>query len=51
MLNMIIKQNRIDATPTCVIRYSPSDAKKYVGTDEIRDGLAKLKSHLRGGVN
>ena len=45
-LNMIIKQNRIDATPTCVIRYSQSDAKKYVGIDEIHNGLSKLKSHL-----
>ena len=45
-LNMIIKQNRIDATPTCVIRYSPSDLKKYVGIDEIHNGLSKLKSHL-----
>ena len=49
MVNMIIKQNRIDATPTCVIRYSPSDAKKYVGTNEIWDGLAKLKTHIGGG--
>ena len=49
MLNMIIKQNRIDATPTCVIRYSPSDAKKYVGTDEIWDGLTKLKAHIETG--
>jgi hypothetical protein len=47
-LNMIIKQNRIAATPTCVIRYSPSDSKKYIGIDEIRDGLAILKSQLKG---
>jgi protein-disulfide isomerase len=46
MLNMIIKQNRINSTPTCVIRYSPSDAKKYVGIDEIHNGLSELKSHL-----
>lgn len=48
MLNMIIKQNRIDATPTCVIRYSSFDSKKYIGIDEIRDGLALLKSVLKG---
>jgi thiol:disulfide interchange protein DsbA len=47
-LNMIMKQNRIDATPTCVIRYSPSEAKKYIGIDEIREGLALLKSLLKG---
>jgi thiol:disulfide interchange protein DsbA len=49
MLNMIIKENRINATPTCVIRYSPSDAKKYIGTDEIWDGLTKLKAHIATG--
>jgi len=49
MLNMIIKQNRINATPTCVIRYSPADAKKYIGTDEIWDGLTKLKAHIGTG--
>jgi protein-disulfide isomerase len=48
-LNMIIKQNRIAATPTCVIRYSPSDSKKYIGTDEIWDGLTKLKAHIGTG--
>ncbi|MCX5854860.1 MAG: thioredoxin domain-containing protein [Deltaproteobacteria bacterium] len=49
MLNMMIKQNKINATPTCVIRYSPSDAKKYVGTDEIWDGLNKLKAQIGTG--
>jgi hypothetical protein len=48
MLNMIIKQNRIKTTPTCVVRYSLSDTKKYVGIDEIREGLALLKSLLKG---
>ena len=49
VLNSIIKQDRINATPTCVIRYSPSDAKKYIGTDEIWDGLTKLKAHIGTG--
>ncbi len=47
-LNTIIKQNKIKATPTCVIRYSPSNLEKYIGIDEIRDGLAILKSQLKG---
>jgi protein-disulfide isomerase len=46
VLNAVIRQNRIDATPSCIIRYSPSEVKKYVGTDEIWDGLSKLKSRL-----
>ena len=46
MLSNLIKENKVDQTPTCVIRYSPTDVKKYVGDDEIWDGLLKLKSHL-----
>ena len=49
MLSAIIKENKVDTTPTCVIKYSPTDAKKYVGDDEIWDGLLKLKLHLRIG--
>jgi thiol-disulfide isomerase/thioredoxin len=46
MLSNIIKQNKVDTTPTCVIKNSAGDVKKYVGTDEVRDGLIKLKAHL-----
>jgi thiol:disulfide interchange protein DsbA len=46
MMNSIIKQNKVDTTPTCIIKNSAGDVKKYIGTDEIRDGLTKLKSHL-----
>ncbi len=46
LLSASIKQNQITQTPTFVIRYSAKDVKKYVGTDEIWDGLTKLKSHL-----
>lgn len=46
LLSAIIKEHNINATPTCVIKYSATDAKKYVGTDEIWDGLTKLKAHL-----
>lgn len=49
MLSNLIKGNRINRTPTCVIRYSPTDVKKYVGLDEIWDGLAILKSHISAG--
>ncbi len=45
-LSALIKENKIDATPTCVIKFSPTESRKYVGTDEIWDGLTKLKAHL-----
>lgn len=45
-LSRIIKQNKIDQTPTCVIRYSLTDEKKYVGKDEIWNGLTQLKVRL-----
>jgi thiol:disulfide interchange protein DsbA len=46
MLSNVIKQNKVDITPTCIIKRSTGDVKKYVGTDEVRDGLTKLKEHL-----
>jgi len=46
LLSAVIKENKVDQTPTCVIRYSSSDVKKYIGDIEIWDGLTKLKSHL-----
>jgi len=45
-INTIMKQNRIDSTPTCIIKYSSSDMKKYTGTKEILGGLQTLKMHL-----
>ena len=46
MLSAMIKENKVDKTPTCVIKYSSMDVKKYVGTEEIWIGLTKLKTHL-----
>jgi hypothetical protein len=46
MLTSMIKQNKVSSTPTSIIKYADGDVKRYVGTDEIGDGLAKLKSHL-----
>ncbi|MEE9910962.1 MAG: DsbA family protein [Deltaproteobacteria bacterium] len=46
MLSASIKQNKVDETPTCIIRYSPTEVEKYGGTDEIWDGLIKLKAYL-----
>jgi thiol:disulfide interchange protein DsbA len=46
LLSAIIKENKVDETPSCVIKYSSTDIKKYVGTDEIWDGLTKFKAHI-----
>ena len=46
MLSAMIKENKVDNTPTCVIKYSSMDVKKYVGMEEIWIGLTKLKTHL-----
>ncbi len=51
MLSALIKENKVDQTPTCIIRYSATDIRKFVGDDEIGDGLAKLKTHLGIGKN
>lgn len=45
-LSALIKENKIDATPTCVIKFSATESKKYVGTDKIWNGLEKLKEQL-----
>lgn len=46
MLSAVIKENKVDATPTCVIRYSAADVNRFVGDDKIWDGLTKLKAHI-----
>ena len=46
LLSALIKEHKVDSTPTCVIRYSATDVKKYVGDDEIWDGLTKFKAYL-----
>ena len=42
-LNGMIRKHRVDSTPTCVIRHSDSDTRKYVGEMEILKGLAALR--------
>jgi thiol:disulfide interchange protein DsbA len=49
MLSDIIKKNNIQATPTCVIRYSDTDVRKFIGDDEIWNGLTTLKTHISVG--
>jgi thiol:disulfide interchange protein DsbA len=42
-LNRLIREHRVDSTPTCVIRYSDSDTRKHVGEMEILKGLAAIR--------
>jgi len=46
LLSAKIKENEIQKTPTCVIKYSPREIKRYVGEDAICKGLEALKTHL-----
>lgn len=48
ILNRTIKEYKANATPTCFIKYSNTDVRKYVGPEEIRKGLADLQSAQRG---
>jgi uncharacterized membrane protein len=45
-LNKIINKYQAKSTPTCVIKYSSDDIRKYTGTFEIRDGLGMLRDTL-----
>ena len=46
LLNDIIKENDIRETPVCIINYPSAGREKYIGTDEILDGLMKLISQI-----
>jgi thiol:disulfide interchange protein DsbA len=43
-LNGLIKQHRVDATPTCVILSPGKKAQKFIGPDEIMKGLTSLQT-------
>jgi thiol-disulfide isomerase/thioredoxin len=43
-MNEIMKKYDIRSTPTCVVKYSDSDIRKYFGPDEIKQGLSLLLS-------
>lgn len=48
-LSAAIKEHNIQSTPSCVIKYSAKDIRKFVGEDEIWKGLNVLKAHLSKG--
>ena len=45
----LIKGNDIKSTPTCVIRYSSTKVKKFIGDEEIWNGLNALKAYISAG--
>jgi thiol-disulfide isomerase/thioredoxin len=45
-LNKIINTYKVKSTPSCVIKYSNDDIRKYTGTFEIRNGLGMLRATL-----
>lgn len=46
MLSGIIRKNNINSTPTCIIKHSSTDVKKYIGDDKIWEGLTIFQKHL-----
>jgi uncharacterized membrane protein len=43
-LNKIIYKYKADRTPTCIVRYSDADVRKYTGAFEIQNGLGMLRA-------
>ena len=43
-LNELMKNHDIRSTPTCVVKYSNTDIRKYVGPEDIKRGLLLLLS-------
>ena len=43
-LNRLIRDNRVDSTPTCVILSPGTKARKYTGADEILKGLQSMNT-------
>ena len=43
-LNRLIREHRVDATPTCVILSPGAEARKYIGADDILKGLTTIRT-------
>jgi len=46
-LTEIVRKYNIRSTPTCIVKYSDTDVRKYLGPDEIKKGLSLLQSTLK----
>jgi len=42
--NSIIRKYKVTSTPTCIVKYSESNVRRYQGFDEIRSGLSELQT-------
>lgn len=49
-INKIIKTHSVSKTPTCIVKYSNADIRKYTGTFEIKNGLAMLQATQKRSV-
>ena len=47
VLNEILKSHDIRSTPACVVKYSSTDIRKYMGPEEIKRGLSLLLSSIK----
>lgn len=45
-LTTMIKKHDVSATPSCVIKYSDQDTRKFIGEKDIWNGLMALKNHF-----
>ncbi|MBN1382655.1 MAG: thioredoxin domain-containing protein [Deltaproteobacteria bacterium] len=45
-LSRIIREYKINATPTCIVKYSDNVSKEYIGAKNILDGLKTLQETL-----
>jgi hypothetical protein len=44
--NDIVRKYQVRGTPTFVFIYSPTDVRKYSGSQKIKEGLAELRKVL-----
>ena len=46
-LNRLIRENRVDSTPTCVILSPGAKAQQYTGVGDILKGLAAIRTGMK----
>ena len=47
LMSSAIKEARVERTPTWIVRCTPGDEKKYIGEEQIMNGLQELKKQLK----
>lgn len=51
LMGALIKEHKINQTPTCLIKYPAGELKRFTGRIEIWNGLNELKNHLSQSKN